>query len=180
MSRPDTTTVIRVATRVLLLAAAMLVLSACGRGMDDLNAYIDEVKARPGGRIEPLPEIAPPPTHTYTARTAGMRSPFRPDEPQVSRDTGVGAPDRDRPREYLEQFPLDTMRMVGSLDMGDARYALVQTQEGLVHRVSPGNYMGQNDGRVLEISGSEIRLVEIVADGMGGYMERPASVALRE
>ncbi len=169
--------------RVGLLAAgaAMLVLtSGCSNRMDDLEAYIDQVKARPGGRIEPLPEVRPAPSHVYGSGRAGIRSPFTPDTPTVARPGGVGAPDRDRPRQYLEQFPLDTMRMVGTLDLRDQTFALVQTRDGLVHRVAPGNYLGQNDGRITSISESEIRLTEIVADGLGGYMERPAALALSE
>ncbi len=165
---------------LVLVGSTVLLTSACSGRMDDLNSYIDEVKARPGGRIEPLPEIQPAPSHTYGAAQANLRSPFTPDSPAMARPDGVGAPDRDRPRQFLEQFPLDTMRMVGTLRFGDGTFALVQTSDGLVHRVQRGNYMGQSDGRVIEISESEIRLTEIVSDGMGGYMERPAAMALSE
>ena len=166
---------------LLILAGGTLVFaSGCSGRMDDLNSYIDEVKARPGGRIEPLPEISPAPTHTYGAAQRNVRSPFTPDGAAISRPDGVGAPDRDRPRQFLEQFPLDTMRMVGTLRFGNDVFALVQTSDGLVHRVQRGNYMGQSDGRVTSISESEIRLTEIVSDGMGGYMERPAVMALSE
>lgn len=163
-----------------LLVATSLAVAGCSGRMDDLNAYIDQVKARPGGRIEPLPEIRPAPTHTYGAARAGLRSPFTPDTPIVARPGGVDAPDRDRVREFLEQFPLDTMRMVGTLDLGQQTFGLVQTSDGLVHRVRPGNYLGQNYGRIVSISEAEIRLTEIVADGLGGYIERPAAMALSE
>lgn len=166
---------------LLMFAGCSVALSsACSGRMDDLNSYIDEVKARPGGRIEPLPEIQPAPSHSYGAAQRNLRSPFTPDSPAMARPDGVGAPDRDRPRQFLEQFPLDTMRMVGTLRFGDNTFALVQTSDGLVHRVQRGNYMGQSDGRVIAISESEIRLTEIVSDGMGGYMERPAAMALSE
>lgn len=159
---------------IALVAVALALASGCGRGMDDLEAYVDDVKARPGGRIEPLPEISPAPTYTYAATL--MRSPFQPDAP-VRTDSGV-RPEEDRPRQFLEQFPLDTMRMVGTLDLAGQTFGLLQTQDGLVHRVTSGNYVGQNDGRITEITDSEIRLVEIVSDGMGGYLERPAAMAL--
>ncbi|TVQ45958.1 MAG: pilus assembly protein PilP [Gammaproteobacteria bacterium] len=166
---------------LLALAATTLLLgSGCSNRMDDLEAYIDQVKARPGGRIEPLPEVRPAPSHVYTAGRDGLRSPFIPDTRVAARPGGVDAPDRDRPRQYLEQFPLDTMRMVGTLDLQNQMFALVQTSDGLVHRVAPGNYLGQSDGRITSISESEIRLTEIVADGLGGYMERPAALALSE
>jgi type IV pilus assembly protein PilP len=87
-------------------------------------------------------------------------------------------PDSRRNREFLEQFSLDTLRMVGTLRLADRTYGLVKTKDGLVHRVLPGNYMGQADGKVTEISPSKISVVEIVPDGLGGYMERPAALAL--
>ncbi|MDX1507910.1 MAG: pilus assembly protein PilP [Woeseiaceae bacterium] len=162
-----------------VLAAAALGLAACGGGGDDLDRYINEVKSRPGGRIEPLPEITPYEVFTYVADAEGMRSPFMPDTPQSAGPSGP-RPDDDRPKEFLEGFPLDTLRMVGTLDLGDTSYGLVQTADGLIHRVVPGNYMGQNDGRITEISESEIQLVEIISDGIGGYIERDASVGLAD
>lgn len=161
-------------------AGMLLVTSGCSNRMEELEAYIDQVKTRPGGRIEPLPEVRPAPSHVYGSGRAGLRSPFTPDTPTVARPGGVGAPDRDRPRQHLEQFPLDTMRMMGTLDLRGEMFALVQTRDGLLHRVAPGNYLGQNDGRITSISESEIRLTEIVADGLGGYMERPAALVLSE
>jgi len=68
--------------------------------------------------------------------------------------------------------------MVGTLRLADRTYGLIKTKDGLVHRVLPGNYLGQADGRVTEISASKISVVEIVPDGLGGYMERPASLGL--
>jgi type IV pilus assembly protein PilP len=86
----------------------------------------------------------------------------------------------ERSREFLEQFPLDTLRMVGTLSQGDTAYGLVQTSDGLIHRVVPGNYMGQNDGRITNINDSEIELIEIISDGIGGYVERDAAVGLAD
>ena len=83
-----------------------------------------------------------------------------------------------RNREFLEGFSLDTLKMVGTFKVGNNFYGLVQSKDGLVHKVQPGNYMGQNDGKVTEITGSKISLVEIIPDGLGGYIERPASLAL--
>ncbi len=168
-------------TRWMAIAVAAVGLSACGGANDDLRAYIDEVKARPGGRIEPLPQVQPAPTFVYEPGL--RRSPFTPDAPQrrVSNDpNAVDGPDRDRPREFLEQFPLDTLRMVGTLADRRASFGLVQTTDGLVHRVAVGNHMGQNYGRIVAISDSEIQLVEIISDGLGGYLERPAAIALAD
>lgn len=161
-----------------LVAAA---LSACGGRDDDLRAYIDEVKARPGGRIEPLPPVEPAPTYAYEPGT--RRSPFTPDAPQrrLSNDpNAVDGPDQNRPREFLEQFPLDTLRMVGTLADRRASFGLVQDKDGLVHRVGVGNHLGQNYGRIISITDSEIQLVEIISDGLGGYLERPAAIGLTD
>jgi type IV pilus assembly protein PilP len=169
--------------RVLLasLVAASPGLTACSGDMDDLDRYVNEVKARPGGRIEPLPEVTPYEVFTYVADTEGFRSPFVPDTPQAATGPGGGTrPDRDRSREFLEQFPLDTLAMVGTLELGDTTYGLVQTQDGLIHRVVSGNYMGQNDGRIVAITDSEIQVLEIISDGIGGYLEREAAVSLSD
>jgi type IV pilus assembly protein PilP len=170
-----------ISTRWLAAAFATVTLSACGGANDDLRAYIDEVKARPGGRIEPLPQVQPAPTFVY--QPGSRRSPFTPDAPQrrVGNDpNSVDGPDRDRPREFLEQFPLDTLRMVGTLADRRASFGLVQTADGLVHRVAVGNHLGQNYGRIVSISDSEIQLVEIISDGLGGFLERPAAIALTD
>ena len=165
----------------LLFAIVAAGLAACGAGMDDLDSYINEVKARPGGRIEPLPEITPYEVFTYVADAEGIRSPFVPDTPQAAGPAAGGmSPDPDRPAEFLESFPLDTLRMVGTLDINQTVYGLVQTSDGLIHRVVPGNYMGQNDGRITDITESEIVLVEIISDGIGGYIERDAAIGLSD
>jgi type IV pilus assembly protein PilP len=160
--------------------AALVCLGGCGGNTDDLRAWIDEIKARPGGRIEPLPQMQPAPKFAY--EPGDRRSPFVPDLPQIRRSDNpdaVQGPDTNRPREFLEQFPLDTLHMVGTLNTRGTTYGLVQTADGLVHRVLVGNHMGQNFGRIQSITDSEIELVEIISDGIGGYLERPAAVALK-
>lgn len=171
-----------VMTRLLLpVVFAGLGLTACSGDMDDLDRYINDVKARPGGRIDPLPEITPYEVFTYVADTEGLRSPFVPDSPQAAAGPSGGArPDMQRSREFLEQFPLDTLDMVGTLEIGNATYGLLQTRDGLIHRVTPGNYVGQNDGRITAVTESEIRVVEIISDGIGGYLERDAAIGLSD
>ncbi|MGD8341750.1 MAG: pilus assembly protein PilP [Gammaproteobacteria bacterium] len=164
--------------RLAIVSFALIGLSACGAEDRELQAWIDEVKARPGGAIEPLPEISPAPSFVY--EQAGRRSPFVPDAPQAGpSETGVG-PDLDRPREYLEGEPLDALTMVGTLSDPEGSFGLVQDSQGLVHRVTIGNHMGQNYGRITDISESQIQLLEIIADGLGGYYERPASIGLSD
>ena len=167
--------------RLLIAIGLTTGVGACSSDMDVLRAYVDEVKARPGGRIEPLPQIRPAPSYVYSED--GRRSPFVPDTPQVrvsSSPDAVQGPDPSRPREFLEQFPLDTLRMVGTMNSQLGAFGLVQTSDGLIHRVTVGNHMGQNYGRIMTISDSDIQLVEIIADGLGSYLERPAAVALTD
>jgi type IV pilus assembly protein PilP len=164
----------------LLLIA--FVVTGCGRDMDDLDAYVIETLAKDGGVIEKLPEIKPYDVFVYNADTDGLRSPFVPDVDSSARGSANNGtrPDRDRSREFLEQYSLDTMRMVGTLLLADTYYGLVQDSDGLIHRVVPGNYLGQNDGRVVSINEAQIELIEIISDGLGGYIEREAGIGLAD
>jgi type IV pilus assembly protein PilP len=155
---------------------AGIVAAGCSGGQSDLQKWIADTKKKPGGRIQALPEVKPYETFIYTA--GSMRSPFQPQGPSA---TGAGVrPSSRRNREFLEGFSLDTLKMVGTLKVGTNFYGLVESKDGLVSKVLPGNYLGQNDGKVTEISGSKISLVEIIPDGLGGYIERPASLALSD
>jgi type IV pilus assembly protein PilP len=158
------------------LAYGMLTgLTACSSADDELDRFIDDTKKQPGGRVQPLPEVKPYETFVYSATT--MRSPFEPSGPSTGAGGGL-RPDSKRNREFLEQFSLDTLKMVGTLRYGGATYGLVQTKDRLVHRVIIGNYIGQADGKITEITPSKIVLTEIVPDGLGGYIERPAALGL--
>jgi type IV pilus assembly protein PilP len=155
---------------------AGFVMTACSGGQSDLEQWIAATKKKPGGRVQPLPEVKPYETFVYSA--GGMRSPFQPLGPSVA--TTALRPSVRRNREFLEGFSLDTLKMVGTFKVGNNFYGLVQSKDGLVSKIKPGNYLGQNDGKVTEITGSKINLVEIIPDGLGGYIERPASLALSD
>lgn len=156
---------------------AGLVAAGCSGGQSDLQKWITDTKKKPGGRIQPLPEVKP--YESYMYGDANMRSPFQPLGPNVGNQASL-RPSTRRNREFLEGFSLDTLKMVGTFKVGSSFYGLVQSKDGLVHKVQPGNYLGQNDGKVTEITGSKISLVEIIPDGLGGYIERPASLALTD
>lgn len=161
-----------------LLACVTASMSACSSADDELQRFIEETKKEPGGRVEPLPEVRPYQTFVYSA--SDMRSPFLPSTPGSGAGLSGVRPDSKRNREFLEQFSLDTLKMVGTLRLGEHIYGLVQTKDGLVHRVSAGNYIGQAEGKITEITPSKIEVTEIVPDGQGGYMERPAALGLNE
>ncbi len=168
---------------VVLAAAVVLTLSGCQRDTSDLERYIDDVMVRPGGDIEPMPTVEPHEPFLYPGHE---RSPFdstviaRPVPTEPAGIPGEVDVDFDRPREPLEDYPLDSLRMVGSLEQESVRYALVRTPDRTVHSVSTGNHMGQNFGRITEITPQSIRLVEVVPDAFGGYMERENSIALTD
>jgi len=159
-------------------AIALVFLAACSSQMDELQQKVAEIKSRPGERIEPLPEIKPYEAFVYNDST--LRSPFVPSAPARNDMANSVRPDQKRPREFLEQFPLDTMKMVGTLQLQGHNYGLVQGKDGLVHRVLPGNFIGQNDGKIVGVASTKISIIEIVPDGLGGYIERPAALALSE
>jgi len=163
---------------VALAAAGYALLAACSSADDELSRFIEDTKKEPGGRVEPLPEIKPYETFVYAA--ADLRSPFLPSSPGSGAGLAGVRPDQKRNREFLEQYSLDTLKMVGTLRLGGSIFGLVQTKDGLVHRVTTGNHIGQAEGKIIEISPSKISLVEIVPDSLGGYMERPAALALNE
>jgi type IV pilus assembly protein PilP len=151
-------------------------LTACSGRDADLNRFIEATKKEPGGRVEPLPEVKPYDSYVYSS--SAMRSPF---VPGGSRGAASGPrPEVQRNREFLEQFSLDTLKMVGTLKLDNQSFALVQVADGRVQRVLVGNHLGQNDGRITEIVSNKISLIELVPDGLGGYIERPAALALNE
>ena len=169
-------------TGLVLLIACTAMLTACGGRQDDLTRYIAEVKER---RATPIPPI--PPVRTYTPyKYEGLtgRDPFRQatadgSEQVAQSNSGSGPrPDLQRPREYLERFELDTLVMVGTFEKGSNEWALIQDPDGTVHRVSIGNYIGQNHGKVSAITNDEVLLSEFIADGAGGWLVRDASIAL--
>ncbi len=167
--------------RLGLLLTVVISLTACSGGMEDLRSWVAEKKSTTAPPIEPLPEIKPYETFEYDAQR--LRDPFRLGESLARSEeiaaTGSGPrPDPNRRKELLESFPLDALSMVGTFERSPDVWGLVLDPEGLIHRVTPENFMGQNHGRILAIYEDRIDLVELVPDGLGGYLEREASLAL--
>jgi type IV pilus assembly protein PilP len=163
---------------------AVLTLSACGSGeLTDLEDYVERVKARQPGPIEPLPEIKQ--VDTFVFEPGDRRDPFVMDResaqvlPEMLAATGI-TPDPLRRKEELEQYSLDSLRMLGSLRQGDVIWALVTSPDGVLHRVRVGNYLGMNNGQVTRVSEQKIELTEIVPDGPNSWRERQAAIALSE
>ena len=161
-----------------LVMAALIALGGCSSDMDELKQQVTQIKANAGEKIEPLPPLQPYESYKYD--DMNERSPFAPSSSTKSNLAGSLRPNSSRPREFLEQFSLDTLQMVGTLQIDGRNYGLIQAKDGLVHRVQVGNHIGQADGRIAGITNTRISIVELVPDGLGGYIERPAALTLKE
>lgn len=163
---------------------AVAFVAACDRGVSDLERWVSEERQRPGEPIDPIPPVTTAEVVAYEAYD--LRDPFQREAARAAEDladdgTGTGPrPDPDRRREFLEGFPLDTLDMVGTLRIDDVDFALIRDNENVVHRVSEGNYVGRNHGRVERVLGNRVELRELVQDGRGGWSERRAQIAMGE
>lgn len=165
-----------------VLVIALGGLCGCMRGIEstpgnepNLVQWINEVRARPAPPLEPLPVMQQFETFEYSAQ--GMRDPFS--DAWSSSDSSNGTrPDPNRRKEPLEAFPLDSLRMVGTIGHGSDAVALVTAPDKVTYKVRPGVYMGQSDGRITGVFDSRIELIELVPDGAGGWLERPAALTL--
>jgi type IV pilus assembly protein PilP len=172
-----------------VLVVSMLV-AACGGGSTaDLRSYVADVKTRSGTPIEDLPPIEPYVVYTYPCEDASQcNDPFEPfyleppGQPESGGQvTGNGiSPDFDRNREELENYPLDGLRMMGTLEKDEEFWAIVRDPDSIIHRVQIGNYLGQNNGKITSISEDKVEVLEIVPDGRGGWDERDAEIALAD
>ncbi|HRQ63776.1 MAG TPA: pilus assembly protein PilP [Xanthomonadaceae bacterium] len=174
-------------TRLAWLAIPVL-LAGCAKGTADLQQWVNAEKNKRGQPIEPLPVIRTFETFEYESeelkegQIVARRDPFRPSADELPEEAdGEGLrPDPTRRREILEAFPLDALAMVGTLGEGEGKRGLVRAPDRVIHRVEVGHYIGQNYGRITHIRDNEIELVELVPDGTGAWMERKATMALRE
>jgi type IV pilus assembly protein PilP len=168
-------------TRIAVMLTVALVLSGCTRGMSDLRDWVAQEKAKKGAPIQPLPVIKT--FETFKYEDQDKRDPFSPSEAEMQSNAATAngpRPDANRAQQPLEKFALDSLKMVGTLGAGPSMEVLIKDPGGVIHRVHTGEYMGQNYGHVIAISESSIDLVELVSNGNGGWMERPASIALDE
>ena len=174
-----------------ILLACVVGMSGCvSSNMSDLEQQVQEILKRPGGRIEPLPEIKPYEAYVYQSGHEGARDPFELFYKQkatvAEKDENAGLTEeqikevRYRNREELESFELDSLRMVGTLEDQNTQWGIVRDPNGTVHRVKVGNYMGTNIGKILNIFEDRIELREIIRNPEGRWIERDAARALAE
>jgi type IV pilus assembly protein PilP len=166
--------------RSAVILATVLMLAGCTKGMSDLRSWVAQEKAKKGAPIEPLPVIKT--FETFKYEDQDQRDPFSPSVVELENNatTSGPRPDADRAKEPLEMFALDSLKMVGTVGTGANMEVLIKDPGGVIHRVHTNEYMGQNYGHITAISEDHIDLVELVSNGNGGWMERPASIALGE
>jgi type IV pilus assembly protein PilP len=173
--------------KITLLSTFIALLTGCGEGLGDLREFVTSIRNQPAGRIEPIPEFQPYQSFEYTSHD--LRDPFklvdfrRPEQnpEEISQITDGLRPDVDRVREPLEDFPLDTLRLKGTIDDKDGiKWGLIFAPDNTIHRVIEGNYLGQNHGRIISVSDQTIDLTEIIPDGLGNYIERSSAISLIE
>jgi len=161
---------------------AFLFLSACSsHNYSDLDKYIEDVKRKTKGRIEPLPEVKTYESYTYQAQD--LRDPFTPytEAPEEAKSAQPGIrPDSNRKLEALEAFPLDSLKFVGTIQKEGELWGLVTAPDKSIYRVQVGNHLGKNYGKIVSMSETTIMLKEIIPNGSGGWVEREASLALSE
>lgn len=171
------------AARLACILLPLSLLAGCnfGGGFSDLQAFMDDVRAREPRPIPPDPEV--PEYEPFTYKASSLRSPFQVPVRLIDADSQVGSrdvkPDETRAKQFLENFNIELFSMVGTLSNTDGLYALVSGAGG-VHRVKVGDYLGRNHGRIVSIGEAQIDVVEIVPDGDDRWIERPRSISLKE
>ena len=181
--------------RLTIVVLAILGIAGCISGdMSDLEKQVSKIMSKPGGRLEPLPEIKPYEAYVYESGKSGARNPFKRFyvvEQSLAIEESEGPVDdglteemrneiRNRNREELEGFELDSIKMVGTLQSVDNHWGIVIDPGGVVHRVKTGNYIGLNIGKITSIEEEQIEVREIIKDNSGRYGERKALLPLTE
>ena len=148
----------------------------------DLDAQIANLRKSAKTTVQPLPSVPQAVRVNYTALT--LRSPFVPLPVVTEKDQSTGAaalpPDLLRSPEPLEFFKYSSLSMVGALSLGQQRWALIKDGEGGIHRVTEGNYIGENLGEIIHIDNAQLQLVETVPNGSGGWTSRARLLLMTE
>lgn len=165
--------------KIIIFLLTIFLLNGCSKDNTDLQEFIAQTRAKHLGSVKPLPQFKPYNNFIYSA--SDLRDPFETafeietDENTISNSL---RPNTERIKEALESFPLDTLRMVGILEQRNQIWGLIKDPQNLVHRIQVGNYAGQNEGQIVSVTENQIDFIEIVPDGLGGYIERNASLGI--
>ena len=163
--------------------SSLLLIASCGKNQTDLENFINQTKLNGSAKVKELPKYVAYKKFVY--ESDGIRDPFVPeqDAPVVIQQEEASkdefAPNTNRKKEPLEQFPLDTLEMVGTLQQ-KYKWALIRTTEGDIYRVKVGNYLGKNYGEIVELNDTKIIIKEVIKDGLGDWVERLATISMGE
>jgi type IV pilus assembly protein PilP len=166
----------------LSLCLTILLLTGCGgEEFQDLRDFVKSAGADMRGKIEPPPDVKPYEPFTYENET-NLPDPFKPRKQDARNGSrsGQNQPNLNRPKEELEDFPLESLKMVGFLSQRGVGHAVIRSAEGKVYRVKNGNYIGLNFGQVTSVTETEIKIKEMVQDSVGDWSERESSLQLAE
>jgi len=164
---------------IFFILISLLLVGCGGEEYQDLREFVKNSGAGMRGKIEPPPEVKPYEHFAYTNDT-NLPNPFKPRKPEKRSGGGINQPDMDRPKEALEEFPLESLKMVGYLYSKKVGYAVIRSTDGKLHRVKAGNYVGMNFGLIKEVKDTEIIVKEMVQDSAGDWTERVSSLQLLE
>ncbi len=167
----------RLVKAVIVLVMGLTV-SACGSdGLNDLRDFVKNAHADRKPNIKPIPEIKPQESFAYAA--GNLADPFtQVNLKPLARDSK--SKDQGRRREPLEGYPLDALKMVGTLSRGNQTWAVIQAPDGTVHRVQVGSFIGQYSGKIIKISEAKVDVIEQIQGTLGDWMEREANLAIAD
>ena len=166
----------RLALMVALSVSAMVLVGCGGSSDEDLRSWMAEQGKDSRGKIEPVP--LPRPYEAFTYNAFDQPEPFKPRKIETGK--GSRGPDLTRRKEALETYPLEALKMVGTLQRGRAMVGLVRATDNKVFQVRQGNYVGQNFGVITGVVEGEITLKELFQDGAGDWAERQSKIMLQE
>ncbi len=166
--------------RPIYLLMSCVLLSACGGSeFDDLQDFVKNSGANMRGKISPPPVVKLYEPFAYVNST-NLTDPFKPRKPESGPGSKRGAnePDMDRPKQALEEFPLESLKMVGYVYKSKVGHAVVRAPDKKLYQVKVGNYIGTNFGLIKKLTDTEIVIKEVVQDSTGDWAERTSSLQL--
>ncbi len=167
--------------KLIHLVLASILLTGCGgEEFQDLRDFVKNSGADMRGKIEPPPEVRPYEYFAYN-NEKNLPDPFKPRKQEAhAANAGIDQKELDRPKEALEEFPLESLRMVGYLYRANVGYAVIRASDSKLYRVKAGNHMGLNFGLIKEVTDTEVKVKEMVQDSAGDWTERMSSLQLIE
>ncbi|MDD4912937.1 MAG: pilus assembly protein PilP [Sideroxydans sp.] len=167
--------------KFVVFTLALLLQGCGGEEFQDLRDFVSNAGADMRGKVEPPPDIKPYEPYAYDNSTS-LPDPFKPRRPDLRNGnrSGMNQPDLDRPKEELEDYPLESLKMIGYLSQKNVGHAVIRSGEGKVYQVKAGNFMGLNFGQITSVTETEVKIKEMVQDSAGDWSERESSLQLVE